>query len=70
MDLMKLDEGQRLAWLRANRVTLILVGFIWLGMIGWELWQGRRPIFLAAALPVIAGFRWLAFRYYQRVDRR
>lgn len=66
MDAMGMDERQREAWLRANRATLILVGLVWLGMIGWELAQGRKPVFLAVTVPVIAGFRWAVYQALMR----
>jgi len=44
MDAMGMDERQRNAWLQANRLTLMLVGVTWLGMIAWELAAGLlRP---------------------------
>lgn len=46
MDLLNMDERQRLAWFMANRGTVIAVGAVWLGMIGWELTHGRVPAFL------------------------
>jgi hypothetical protein len=57
MDLMNMDERQRLAWFMANRGTLIAVGAVWIGMIGWELTHGRVPAFLLIMVPVFALFR-------------
>ena len=69
MDVMGMDERQRSAWLRANRVTLILVGLTWIGMIAWEFAHARFPTFLIVMVPVFALVRALAYRYYQRAPR-
>ena len=66
MDAMDLDERQRTCWLEANRLTLMLVGLVWLGLIGWELTQGRTPYFLIVMVPVIALVRLAAYKYYLR----
>ena len=66
MDILRMDERQRLAWLRANRVTLMLVGLTWIGMIVWEMFHGRFPKFLVTMVPVFALVRFLVFRYNQR----
>ena len=66
MDAMNMDERQRFAWLQANRLTLILVGITWLGMIGWEVAQQRSPWFLIAMVPVFAALRFGVYRYYAR----
>ncbi len=66
MDIMKMDERQRSAWLQANRVTLMLVGLTWLGMIVWELALGEFPTFLITMVPVFALGRFLVYRFYQR----
>ena len=68
MDLLRMDERQRLSWLRANRATLMLVGILWLGLIVWEYVQGRTPAFLIVMVPVIAAGR-LAFYWYYARDR-
>lgn len=70
MDVMGMDERQRSAWLRANRVTLMLVGLTWLGMIAWEFAHARFPVFLIVMVPVFALVRALAYRYFQRTPRR
>ena len=57
MDLLRMDERQRLAWLMANRGTVVAVGVIWMGMIVWELAQGRAPLFLIVMVPVLALLR-------------
>jgi hypothetical protein len=64
MDLMKMDERQRLAWFMANRGTLIAVGAVWLGMIGWELTHGRNPVFLLLMVPVFASLRGGLYFFY------
>lgn len=66
MDLMRMDERQRLAWLRANRLTLFAVGLTWIGMIAAELARGVFPTFLVIMVPVFALIRFLAYRTYQR----
>jgi hypothetical protein len=66
MDLMALDDRQRLAWLLANRATLFVVGGTWLGMILWELIQERFPIFLLGMVPVFAVVRLGFYLYYTR----
>ena len=70
MDLLHMDERQRTAWLQANRVTLWVVALVWLGMIGWELAEGRAPVFLMAMVPGFALVRFVAYRWYQRVGDR
>jgi hypothetical protein len=69
MDIMGMDERQRLAWLHANRVTLILVGLTWIGMIAWEVIHDQFPMFLIAMVPVFAIVRFSTYRYYQRASR-
>jgi hypothetical protein len=66
MDLLGMDGRQRLAWLLANRATLMLVGLAWLGMIGWELGHQRMPTFLLVMVPVIALTRLVLYRLYAR----
>jgi len=66
MDVMDMDERQREGWLKANRATLMIVGLIWIGMIVHEFVQGRRPVFLLVALPLIALLRFALYRYYTR----
>ena len=67
MDVMKLDEREQLAWLRANRLTLMVVGLVWLGMIGWEVASGRAPYFQIVMVPVFALVRFLGYRFYRRI---
>jgi hypothetical protein len=57
MNLMNMDERQRLAWFMANRGTLIAVGAAWIGMIGWELTHDRVPTFLLIMIPIFAILR-------------
>jgi hypothetical protein len=64
MDLLHMDERQRLAWLMANRGTLIAVGAAWVGLIVWELAHARSPLFLIVMVPVFALLRAGLFFYY------
>jgi len=64
MDIMQMDERQRLAWFMANRGTLLTVGAVWIGMIGWELTHGRMPSFLLIMVPVFALLRAVLYRWY------
>jgi hypothetical protein len=64
MDLLRFDERQRLAWLMANRGTVIAVGLTWIGLIVWELTQDRVPLFMIAMVPVFALCRVALFFYY------
>jgi hypothetical protein len=64
MELMNMDERQRLAWFMANRGTVIAVGAVWIGMIGWELTHGRVPTFLMIMVPVFALLRAGLYFYY------
>ena len=64
MDLLKMDERQRLAWFMANRGTLVAVGATWISMIGWELTHSRMPSFLLAMVPVFALLRFGLFALY------
>jgi len=66
MDVMRMDERQRLCWLMANRVVLMLVGVVWLGLIGWELVNHRMPYFLIVMVPVLALIRFVVYKYYAR----
>jgi len=66
MDLMRMDERQRLHWLRANRATLMVVGVVWLLMIAFELSEGRTPGFLLVMVPIFASIRFGFFYYYAR----
>ena len=66
MDVMKMDERQRLCWLLANRATLLIVGLIWIGMIVWELLHQRVPYFLVIMVPVFALARLALYHVYAR----
>ncbi len=66
MDILKMNDQQRIAWLLANRLTLIFVGLTWLGMIVSELIQGNIPEFLLLMIPVFAIFRFLSYRRYRQ----
>jgi hypothetical protein len=66
MDALGMDERQRQCWLRANRVTLILVGLVWLGMIGYSLGEGETPWFLIVMVPVFGLIRFGAYRFYMK----
>jgi hypothetical protein len=68
MDIMHLDERQRLHWLKANRATLIVVGAVWLAMIAWELLQDRTPWYLISMVPIFAAVR-LGFYWFYARDR-
>ena len=68
MDLLKMDERQRLAWFRANRVLLLTVGGVWLGMIAWELAHDRTPIFLIVMVPLFALLRFGLYRFFLRTS--
>lgn len=64
MDLLRMDERQRLAWLMANRGTLITVGAAWIGLIVWELAHQRSPLLLVLVVPLVAMVRAGLFAYY------
>jgi len=66
MDILRMDERQRLCWLLANRVTLFVVGIIWLGMIGWKLYHGLTPWFMIIAVPVFALIRLITYVIYSK----
>jgi len=66
MDIMRMDERQRLHWLKANRATLMTVGVAWLLWIGWELLEGRKPWSLIAMVPIVAAVRLVYFWFYAR----
>ena len=66
MDLMKMDERQKLSWLMANRATIFIIGFVWLGLIAWDLTQGTVPYFMIIMVPVFALVRFTLYQYYSR----
>ena len=61
MDILNMDERLKLAWLRANRITLICVGIAWIGIITWEFLQQRTPYFMIAMVPVFAIIRYITY---------
>ena len=69
MDITGMDERQRLAWLQANRITLMMVGLTWIGMILYELFNSGFPTFLVVMVPVFAFIRFLTYRFYQRAKK-
>jgi hypothetical protein len=66
MDIMKMDAPRRYAWLRANRVTLMIVGIVWLGMIVRQWANGENAWFLILMVPVFALTRLAAYLYIKR----
>lgn len=66
MDVMRMDERQRLHWLKANRATLMTVGVVWLLWIGFELLEGRTPWSLVSVVPVVAAVRLVFYWFYAR----
>jgi hypothetical protein len=66
MDVLHLDERQRLSWLLANRATLIVVGLVWLGMIAWEIAQHRTPWFLILMVPAFGLLRFGMYKVFVR----
>jgi hypothetical protein len=66
MDVLRMDERQRFAWLRANRATLVIVGITWVAMILWELLQHRMPVFLIVMVPLFAALRLVFYLHYAR----
>jgi hypothetical protein len=61
-----MNEKQRFAWLRANRITMLVVGWVWIGMIVTRFITGDTPWFLIAMAPAFALTRFLAYFHYQR----
>ena len=66
MDVLEMDERMRLCWLLANRMTLIVVGIVWIGMIAWELIHDRVSYFLIAMVPAFALIRLGLYYVYSR----
>jgi len=66
MDAMNFDERQRYCWLAANRVTLIFVGLVWIGLIIRDLINQDPPWLMIALIPVFALVRFIAYRIYLR----
>ena len=66
MDLLKIKEPERLCWLKANRVTLLFVGVVWIGIIIQQFLSGNPPWFFVAMVPIFALFRFIAYHYFKR----
>lgn len=66
MDIFGMNEQARICWLKANRITLIVVGMVWIGMIVQQLFVGNRPWFLIVMVPVFALLRFAAYSYYKK----
>jgi hypothetical protein len=66
MDVLDMDERRRLAWLRANRITLFCVGITWIGMVAWELLHQRTPFFMIVMVPVFAVIRYVSYLKFVR----
>ena len=66
MDALALDERQRVCWLYANRALIFVVGIVWLGMVVWEVWHQRAPVFMIIMVPVFALVRLVAFMIYAK----
>ena len=66
MDVMSMDERQRQNWLSANRVTLFIVGLVWVGMIGFDILNNEIPYFLIAMVPTFALARLFSYLYYSK----
>ena len=67
MDVLKMDERQRLYWLMANRFTLLIVGLVWIGMICYEaLYIHQVAYFMIVMIPVFGLLRFLAYKFYAR----
>lgn len=66
MDLLRMDERQRLCWLMANRAVLFIVGVLWLLIIGWYLWHGHSPWVMIVLVPILAFVRLGFYQFYVR----
>ena len=66
MDVLGMDERQRLCWLYANRAMIFIIGAIWLGIIGYELAMGRMPLFMIVMVPVLALARLFIYLFYSK----
>ncbi len=66
MEIMSMDERQRQNWLSANRLTLLIVGLVWIGMICYDLVQHEIPYFLIAMVPTFAIIRFISYIYYSK----
>lgn len=70
MQLLGMNEQEQLSWLKACRLTLMLVGVVWIAMILGELATGSTPWFMIIMVPVFALFRLLAYRQIQARQAR
>nr|MBN2277751.1 hypothetical protein [candidate division Zixibacteria bacterium] len=59
MDIMKMDERQRLGWMLANRAIIFVIFIVWVGLIVNEFVNNRVPYFLIIMIPVLALIRFL-----------
>jgi len=66
MDILGMSESEKICWLMANRLTLFVVGIIWIGMILNQLKEGTVPLFMIVMVPVFALFRLAVYRYYRK----
>jgi hypothetical protein len=65
MDLLGMTGVERLCWLRANRITLVIVGLVWIGMIVERLVAGVFPLFLIFMVFVFATLRFGLYRFFR-----
>lgn len=70
MDVLRMTEPERICWLKANRVTLMAVGVVWVGMVIQQLSSGNRPWFLIAMIPTFALLRFTAYVYYRKLTSK
>ena len=67
MDVMKMDGRQRASWMQANRITLMIVGLVWIGLIGWDVVVNRHtPWFMIAMVPAFAALRAGLYAFFNR----
>ncbi len=67
MEILGMTEKEEVCWLKANRITLMIVGAVWIGMIVQQFLTDRTPWFLIIMVPVFALIRFTMYRYYKRV---
>jgi hypothetical protein len=65
MEILGMTGVERLCWLRANRITLMIVGVVWIGMIVERLTAGVLPLFLIAGLFGFAAIRFGLYRFFR-----
>jgi hypothetical protein len=66
MDVLKMDERQKLCWLMANRAIIFVIFIAWAGIIIRDFLQGRNPIVMIILIPVLALIRFLFYLYYSK----